>query len=126
MTKLKVSPPEGQEVATGSLIAQFETAEGQRTGPQIDVPVETTPEQLQLIINQLLSNEDKVPYSFYVSEEEVPRWRGHGMVCHGVSRHGMTRHDKAWNVVGWHARQSMTARYGMAQCRTAWHGTIWR
>ena len=57
--------------ATGSLIAQFETAEGDRTGPQLDVPVETTPAQLQLIINELLQNEEKVPYSFYVSEEEV-------------------------------------------------------
>ena len=55
----------------GSLIAQFETPEGQRTGPQIDVPVGTTPAQLQLIINQLLENEEKVPYSFYVNEEEV-------------------------------------------------------
>jgi ribosome assembly protein 4 len=55
----------------GSLIAHFETAEGERTGPQLDVPAETTPAQLQLILNQLLANEDRVPYSFYVGEEEV-------------------------------------------------------
>lgn len=55
----------------GSLIAHFETAEGERTGPQLDVPAETTPAQLQLILNQLLSNEERVPYSFYVGEEEV-------------------------------------------------------
>jgi len=58
-------------IPSGSLIAHFETAEGERTGPQLDVPAETTAAQLQLIINQLLSNEEKVPYSFYVAEEEV-------------------------------------------------------
>ena len=57
--------------ATGSLIAQFETAEGERSGPQLDVPVETTSAQLSLILNQLLANDDPVPYSFYVGESEV-------------------------------------------------------
>lgn len=56
---------------SGSVIAQFETAEGERTGPQLDIPVDTTPSQLQLIINELLSNEEKVPYSFYIAEEEI-------------------------------------------------------
>ena len=41
------------DAATGSLIAQFETADGERTGPQLDVPLETTAAQLQLILNQL-------------------------------------------------------------------------
>mmetsp|Transcript_40595 Transcript_40595/g.135282 ORF Transcript_40595/g.135282 Transcript_40595/m.135282 type:complete len:538 (-) Transcript_40595:110-1723(-) len=57
--------------AGGTLIAQFETAEGERTGPQLDVPADTTAPQLQLILNELLGNEDRVPYAFYVAEEEV-------------------------------------------------------
>lgn len=56
---------------SGAVIAQFETSTGERSGPQLDVPLDTTPAQLQLIINSLLANEDKVPYSFYVSEQEV-------------------------------------------------------
>ena len=55
----------------GSLIAQFETSEGERTGPQLDVPLSTTAAQLQLIVNQLLENGEPVPYSFYVGDGEV-------------------------------------------------------
>jgi ribosome assembly protein 4 len=57
--------------AGGSLIAQFESAEGERAGPQLDVPLDTTPAQLTLILNTLLSNEESVPYSFYVGDGEV-------------------------------------------------------
>ena len=60
------------DAATGSLIAQFETADGERTGPQLDVPLETTAAQLQLILNQLQEQTDEpVPYSFYVGDNEV-------------------------------------------------------
>lgn len=55
----------------GSLIAQFESAEGERSGPQLDVPVETTAPQLALILNQLLSNDEPVPYSFYIGDSEI-------------------------------------------------------
>ena len=56
---------------TGSVIAQFETADGERTGPQLDVPLETTPAELAVIVNELLRNDEAVPYAFYVAEEEV-------------------------------------------------------
>ena len=57
--------------ATGSVIAQFETQEGERTGPQLDVPLGTTPAELAVIVNELLRNDEAVPYAFYVAEEEV-------------------------------------------------------
>ena len=57
--------------ATGSVIAQFETADGERTGPQLDVPLGTTPAELAVIVNELLRNDEAVPYAFYVAEEEV-------------------------------------------------------
>ena len=56
---------------TGSVIAQFETQEGERTGPQLDVPLGTTPAELAVIVNELLRNDESVPYAFYVAEEEV-------------------------------------------------------
>lgn len=59
------------DAPTGSVIAQFETSTGERSGPQLDVPLGTTSAQLQLIINSLLANEDQVPYSFYVAEQEI-------------------------------------------------------
>jgi len=53
------------------IIAQFFSAEGVSAGPQIDLPLNTTQEQLQLLINDFLANEEKLPYSFFVNEEEV-------------------------------------------------------
>ena len=63
----------GPSSASGSLIAQFETAEGEKTGPNLDVPVGTTCAQLGLILNELLQHGDgeHVPYSFYVDEDEL-------------------------------------------------------
>ena len=39
------------------MIAQFETSTGERSSPQLDVPFDTTPAQLQLIIISLLAND---------------------------------------------------------------------
>ncbi len=39
-----------------NLIAQFFTTDGIATGPQLDIPVDTTTEQLQMLINDLLNN----------------------------------------------------------------------
>ena len=63
---------DGAGGSAGSLIAQFETAEGERTGPQLDVPLDTDVAQLALSVNQLLGNEEEpLPYSFYVGDGEV-------------------------------------------------------
>eukprot|EP00965_Chrysotila_dentata_P225083 6194551-Pleurochrysis_carterae.AAC.2 len=43
MSTAEAALPEVQ----GSLITQFETADGERTGPQLDVPIDTTAHQLQ-------------------------------------------------------------------------------
>jgi ribosome assembly protein 4 len=42
--------PPGQKV-----IAQFKTAEGESTGPPLNLPGDATPEQLELLLNQLLN-----------------------------------------------------------------------
>ena len=54
-----------------SLIAEFESADGERVGPQLDVPLETTAAQLGVILNQLRAESEPVPYSFYVGDTEV-------------------------------------------------------
>ena len=55
-----------------NIIAQFVSAEdGEAKGPQIELPSNTTVPQLQELINKLLSNEEPLPYSFYVNGEEV-------------------------------------------------------
>jgi hypothetical protein len=35
-------------------------------GPALDVPHSVTPQQLEVLLNGLLQNEEKTPYSFYV------------------------------------------------------------
>ena len=40
-------------------------------GPQLDLPHDVTPAQLETLLNSLLSNADKLPYSFYI-DETVP------------------------------------------------------
>lgn len=50
--------------APSSMIVQFTTLEGERTGPQIDIPMASTVPQMEELINQLLENEDKVMLSF--------------------------------------------------------------
>ena len=42
--------PIGQKV-----VAQFKTAEGESTGPPLNLPADATPEQLELLLNQLLN-----------------------------------------------------------------------
>ena len=38
-------------------------------GPQLDVPQGITPTQLEALLNGLLSNEEGVPYSFYIEDQ---------------------------------------------------------
>ncbi|KAI8972071.1 WD40-repeat-containing domain protein [Pilobolus umbonatus] len=55
-----------------TIIAQFKNAEGETTGPPLNLPANATPEQLELLINQLLNQaEDPLPYSFTVNEDEI-------------------------------------------------------
>jgi hypothetical protein len=35
-------------------------------GPALDVPHSVTPQQLEVLLNGLLQNEEKTPYSFYI------------------------------------------------------------
>ncbi|CAM9111871.1 unnamed protein product [Ectocarpus sp. 12 AP-2014] len=62
----------GDEGGTpSSMIVQFATLEGENKGPQIDVPLGSTVLQMEELMNQLLENKDKVPYTFYVNDAEV-------------------------------------------------------
>lgn len=62
----------------GSMVVQFQDATGKQTGPRIDLPTDSTPAQLELLINELRKATDpteesqgKVPYSCYINDVEV-------------------------------------------------------
>ena len=53
------------------MIVQFQTMDGDLLGPQIDLPVNSTRSQLEMIVNELNANEEKSPFAFYINETEI-------------------------------------------------------
>ncbi|XP_062592420.1 notchless protein homolog 1-like, partial [Saccostrea cucullata] len=53
------------------ILAQFKSESGDVTGNAFDLPLNITAEKLQMICNALLTNEDPIPYSFFVNDIEV-------------------------------------------------------
>ncbi|PXF50088.1 Notchless protein-like [Gracilariopsis chorda] len=51
--------------ATTTLI-QLQSAEGQKAGGVLDVPLHSTPKQLTELLNHLLENEEPLPYAFFL------------------------------------------------------------
>jgi ribosome assembly protein 4 len=59
--------PQGQTV-----VAQFKSPEGHISDP-LNLPANATPDQLQLLLNNLLQNEDPLPYLFSVNDVEIQK-----------------------------------------------------
>ncbi|KAL4439724.1 hypothetical protein ABPG75_002725 [Micractinium tetrahymenae] len=68
-----------------NVIIQFQSPEGEATGPQLDVPHDVTPEQLETLLNGLLQAEERLPYSFFVEEQELAAELGAHLLKHKVS-----------------------------------------
>lgn len=70
MRKRKAS---AAEQGPQNVIAQFVSPEGVKTGSALDLPLSFGESQLGELLNELLSNEEPLPYSFYIRDEEVVR-----------------------------------------------------
>jgi ribosome assembly protein 4 len=66
-----------------NIIAQLEDAEGNPTGPQLDLPADADPKQLEELLNTLLANDDKVPFAFFAADAELI---GRGKCQHALDR----------------------------------------
>eukprot|EP00435_Cladocopium_sp_Y103_P035934 s2518_g9.t1 len=55
----------------GQALVQFVDPDGKIAGPQLDVPLGTSKEQLGTLLNQLLENAEEMPYSFHLEETEI-------------------------------------------------------
>ncbi len=53
-------------------------------GPQLDLPQSVTVAQLETLLNGLLSNEEKLPYSFFVDDVELSDELGQHLLKHKV------------------------------------------
>lgn len=53
------------------VLGVFESPDGAIVGPSLNIPVNITANQLQLLLNQLLENSEKLPYSFFVDDTEI-------------------------------------------------------
>ncbi|KAF2293441.1 hypothetical protein GH714_001836 [Hevea brasiliensis] len=54
-----------------NVMCQFTDREGTALGAPLFLPQNAGPQQLQQIVNKLLNNEEKLPYSFYISDQEL-------------------------------------------------------
>ncbi|XP_029717781.1 protein Notchless [Aedes albopictus] len=56
---------------THTIQARFVSDVGVEAGPPLDLPVNVTKQQLELILNALLKNEEQTPYLFFINDDEV-------------------------------------------------------
>ncbi|KAJ1642400.1 ribosome assembly [Coemansia asiatica] len=59
--------------AATNILAQFQNADGEKTGPPLSLPADISSEQLCILINKFLENDETHPYSFYVDNKEIVR-----------------------------------------------------
>jgi ribosome assembly protein 4 len=54
-----------------SVLASFKSPENEIIGPSLQVPIDITPKQLEIVLNNILKNEEHFPYSFFVDSIEI-------------------------------------------------------
>mmetsp|Transcript_71499 Transcript_71499/g.232355 ORF Transcript_71499/g.232355 Transcript_71499/m.232355 type:complete len:518 (-) Transcript_71499:123-1676(-) len=55
----------------GQALVQFVDPDGNRAGPELDVPLGSSKDQLCTLLNQLLENGEDLPYSFHLEDTEI-------------------------------------------------------
>ncbi|CAM9388899.1 unnamed protein product, partial [Phaeothamnion confervicola] len=82
---------DGEEGSGPSMIVQFMAMDGEAKGPQIDMPVSADPIQMEQVLNELLAQKEKLPYSFYIGDEELAGALGDHVRDRGLSTEAVLR-----------------------------------
>eukprot|EP00808_Paulinella_micropora_P000536 g82608.t1 len=69
--KAALEPKPEPEDPNIKVIAQFVSSEDEAAGPQLEIPLGISVEQLTTLVNSILGNDDPRPYSFYHKDEEI-------------------------------------------------------
>jgi hypothetical protein len=83
------APGTAATATRANVIAQLVSRDGTPTGPQLDLPVDVTPKQLEELLNGLLRAEEPTPYAFYASDAELTTDLGSHLSKAGASVEGV-------------------------------------
>lgn len=80
--------PEDADQQGQTALVQFRSSDSQKTGPSLDVPLCSTPLQLTRLLNNLLNNEDPLPFAFFLTDShtEITISLQHVMQAVSISR----------------------------------------
>ena len=70
-TATEVVMEEEREKIVNNVLCLLTDPDGTPYGAPIYLPQDAGPQQLQQIVNKLLNNEEKLPYAFYISDQEL-------------------------------------------------------
>jgi hypothetical protein len=85
----EAAPGTAATATRANVIAQLVSRDGTPTGPQLDLPVDVTPKQLEELLNGLLRAEEPTPYAFYASDAELTTDLGSHLTKAGASVEGV-------------------------------------
>ncbi|KVH97342.1 NLE-like protein, partial [Cynara cardunculus var. scolymus] len=68
---MEVDMGEGSSELSNNVMCQLADPEGTPLGVSMYLPQSVGPKELQQMVNKLLDNEEKLPYAFYISDQEL-------------------------------------------------------
>lgn len=60
-----------EDLTSARILARFKSETGELVGSPFDLPLDTSPEKLQLVCHAILQQDESTPYSFFVNDSEI-------------------------------------------------------